>query len=399
MTGAKIGRTPAQTQELRRAERTNGNAPRWRGRGGHRKGDEPFLMLTQTMAQDPAVIALKGNAARGLLMFYRAHIQASAQGKASFEMDRRWLMKLLKVSKSSADRAIAQLVVAKLIIKHGRRALSGPCRYRLALPNDTDIGPPAPPEEHVEHNPEYAVAKSNSVTGDAINSVMADADNSVRTDTTRARMSLPVVDEGCTVGSEALSLSPSSVEQTGDGGLQWPSHITTSLLGSYTTGHVDFSEAWEACRLECRNGCTEPGGCPKLGLRPAPAPEPPVPPPPPPPDEMVVSNAGLHHLADDNQAAGVEDVGDVVSFAKPAPKPAPVLPAMPTTQRHADEMLAAYRAEAPKAPDLKTLGDLFMALVAPCIRAGFLDRNSRHQYDDVDVARRTALVNAGRGRR
>ena len=78
-------------------------------------------------------------AAHALHLFYRAHIWASAKGEVSLEMDRRLVMKALKVSRATAARVITELTGAKLITKHGRRALKKPCRYRLVLPSEASV--------------------------------------------------------------------------------------------------------------------------------------------------------------------------------------------------------------------------------------------------------------------
>jgi DNA-binding MarR family transcriptional regulator len=95
-------------------------------------------MLTQTMARNP-VDGLGHVAAHALHLFYQAHIWASAKGKVSFEMDRRLLMKALKISRSTATRVIAELIAAELIVKHGRRALHKTCRYRLVFPSEAAV--------------------------------------------------------------------------------------------------------------------------------------------------------------------------------------------------------------------------------------------------------------------
>ena len=106
------------------------------------------------------------------------------------------------------------------------------------------------------------------------------------------------------------------------------------------------------------------------GYDPDPGPvwEPPVPSPPPPP-EPVVSNAGLHHLADDNQAEGTDPVGDVVSFTKPEPKP-PSASALNAAVRAA---IARFEAEVGKAGTMERRVALYRELIAPLWTSGQLN--------------------------
>jgi len=146
-------------------------------KGSHRKDNEPFLMFTQTMARNPALLSISHSAAHILLVFYRAHIQASEEERTAFDMDRAWLVKLLKISRSTATRAIAELVRSRLIIKVGKRKLGGPCQYCLALPQDeASSEPPAPPDEDVEHNQRFTETDhtnpSNVLMGEPDNGLM-----------------------------------------------------------------------------------------------------------------------------------------------------------------------------------------------------------------------------------
>jgi hypothetical protein len=117
------------SRETKHAARDGGDQERkTKGRrGGHRKGNEPFLMLTQTMAQDRKLYYgnLTKPALAAVQVFYRAHIEADAQGKDSFPMKRKWLMTLLKVSKRTVERIIVELLAAKVIVTAGKRKLHG----------------------------------------------------------------------------------------------------------------------------------------------------------------------------------------------------------------------------------------------------------------------------------
>jgi DNA-binding MarR family transcriptional regulator len=108
-------------------------------RGSHRKGDEAFLMLTLSMARNPAILELSPIAAKALHLFYRAHIHASIDDKVWFPMPRRWIVKMLGVSMSTADRVLAELETAGLIVQQRKRALRKPACYRLALPSGDAI--------------------------------------------------------------------------------------------------------------------------------------------------------------------------------------------------------------------------------------------------------------------
>ncbi len=90
-------------------------------------------MLTKSMAQNPAILGLSPISAKTLLIFYRAHISADEQGSAWFAMPRKWVAKLLGVSMSTADRVLAELEAAGLIVQQGKRAWRKPACYRLAL--------------------------------------------------------------------------------------------------------------------------------------------------------------------------------------------------------------------------------------------------------------------------
>jgi hypothetical protein len=96
--------------------------------------------------------------------------------------------------------------------------------------------------------------------------------------------------------------------------------------------------------------------------------EPPTPPEPPPP-EPVVSNAELHHLAADNQAEGTEPVGDVVSFAKPEPKPSSAS-ALNAVVRAA---IARFEAEVGKAGTMERRVALYRELIVPLWTSGQLN--------------------------
>jgi len=303
-------------------------------RGGHRKGNEAFLMLTETMMKNPAIFG--GNishlAGHALLVFYRAHIHASADGNAAFDMDRVWLRKLLKISTATAERAIAELVAAKLIVKQGRRKLGGPCQYRLVLPDhDTDLGPSTPPDEPVEHTDGLQKAphtnRANVLKSERVNTLKSEGVNPLKSERTRARLSPPSVDEGLAGGKVSSEEFP-PVSTKEDEAHQRATNSAGQWLDTNIPEPVEHSDPWE----------------------------PPV--PPPPPQEPVASNSGLQHSGEDD--FGADPVGEVVKFAGPPPPP----PSKPA-ERLPD--VVRFEAEAKLTTDKAKLDALWRELIMPLI--------------------------------
>jgi hypothetical protein len=185
-------------------------------RGSHRKPDEPFLMLTLSMAQDPAIFELSPIAAKTLLLFYRAHIHASAENETWFQMPRRWIVRMLGVSMSTADRVLAELEAARLIVQRGKRARRKPAYYRLALRSAEAV--PMPAERNDGLQDAEAFNPGNVVMGDEVK-----ASYVVMGDDSRARISRQWMKGKSPgrVGADSPSLATGGDGAQGRGGGPW----------------------------------------------------------------------------------------------------------------------------------------------------------------------------------